>query len=192
MQMELKVGMVSISIHEGWVDCPENRGCMTCVNYSCLPWKYLSSTLGGKWVYVNAVPIYSSRNHIPSDDICYRYWRPINRCGTLVEWQTNGETIAHGCWLILVLGMFWDVFAQHSVCGYLAVRITVVPLGHTIDDRPLKLPILLIVCWLNQEVPHETLFHSNGSILIWTWSIDDFFLSLKFFWMHVTTNQLNI
>ena len=46
--------------------------------------------------------------------------------------------VTHGHRLVLVLGTFMDVLAQHSVCGDLDVRIAVAPLGHNVDEKSLQ------------------------------------------------------
>ena len=39
LQMELKVDPVSISSHVQWEKFSINKGCMSCVNMNCIPWK---------------------------------------------------------------------------------------------------------------------------------------------------------
>ena len=68
----------------------------------------------------------------------------------------------------------------------------VVPLGHNVDEEPIQVPIILITYWINYEVPHELVLHSNGSILVWKRGIYDFLLNLKLSFIYVTTNQLQM
>ena len=65
-------------------------------------------------------------------------------------------------------------------------------MDHTIDEQPIQVPVVLIAFWLDEEGPHELLFHSNVSIPIWTRVIGEFLRILKFFRIHVTTNWLQI
>ena len=114
------------------------------------------------------------------------------RVARLVKQHTHVGPIAHGYWFILVIDMFRDVLAQHSLFVELDVGITVVTLDHTVDDQALQVPIIIISFWIDEEITHDLFLHSTSSILVWTLGIGDILLRLKVFWMHVTTNHLQM
>ena len=155
LEMELKVDLASIIIHEGWVNCPAHGGCMPCVNMNLHTLQTFIIRFWAQCRSVTTVTAFTSSDHILSDDICYWYWQTTNRGDTLVYWHTHGWSVAHSLLLVLVIDTNRDILEQHSVRGGLTVMITGVPLGHTVDERPLQVSILLIYWLLDEEGPHE-------------------------------------
>ena len=80
-----------------------------------------------------ATPAFLSRNNLFNDVICPCNCQRVNWSDTLVELHTSFRPITNFLQLVLALGTFRGIIAQHFVSSSLTGGVTIVPLCHDVD-----------------------------------------------------------